>query len=279
MDASRLYSKIGARKEGGEMAVLRAGTSGYSFKEWKGSFYPADLPDRQMLPYYANHLPAVEINYTFRHMPTPKTLSGWDAATPPGFVFVLKASQRITHFQKLRRVGESVDYFCSTAALLGPKLGPILFQLPPLFKKDAGVLAEFLDLLPSAHRYAFEFRHPSWFDDEILGHLERRQMSLCINETEEGAPTLSVTAPYLYVRLRRESYDAAAIAAWGARLAEILAGGTDVYAFFKHEQEGPRFATALIAAVSGEGTSLTPERAPISAGGSAAPLAGETEEA
>ena len=188
------------------MAVLRAGTSGYSFKEWKGSFYPPGLSDREMLPYYASRLPAVEINYTFRHMPTAKTLAGWDAATPPDFVFVLKASQRIPHVQRLKAVSDALDYFCTTAATLGPKLGPILFQLPPYFKKDAGRLAAFLDLLPAPHRYAFEFRHPTWFDREVLALLERRQVSLCINESEEGAPELAITAPYVYLRLRREAY-------------------------------------------------------------------------
>jgi len=240
------------------MAVLRVGTSGYSYKEWKGSFYPADLSDREMLPYYARRLPAVEINYTFRHMPTAKTVAGWDAATPADFVFVLKASQRITHMQRLKDAGESVDYFCSTAALLGPKLGPILFQLPPFFKKDAGRLKGFLELLPAPHRYAFEFRHPTWFDDEIMALLAERKVSLCINETDEGAPELSVTAPYLYLRLRREDYAPEALAAWGDRLRRLVEDGVDVYAFFKHEQEGPRFAEALLAGAGGSARPLTP---------------------
>jgi uncharacterized protein YecE (DUF72 family) len=233
------------------MAILRVGTSGYSFKEWKGSFYPADLPDKQMLPYYASRLPVVEINYTFRHMPAEKTLAAWAAATPPEFVFVLKASQRITHIQKLKDAGENVRYFATTAATLGPKLGPILFQLPPYMRKDAALLARFLDELPAPHRYAFEFRHPSWFDDEVHGLLRARGVSLCINETEEGAPALAVTAPYLYLRLRREDYAPAEIAAWGQRLAAQAAAGIDVYAFFKHEKEGPRFAAALLAAGGG----------------------------
>lgn len=233
------------------MAVLRVGTSGYSFKEWKGTFYPADLPDREMLPYYAGRLPAVEINYTFRHMPTAKTIAGWDAATPADFVFVLKASQRITHIQRLKNAEDPLGYFCTTAALLGPKLGPILFQLPPYFKKDAPRLQAFLELLPPQHRYAFEFRHPTWFDDEIHALLAGRQVSLCINETDEGAPALSVTAPYVYLRLRRENYEAEAVLAWGNRLQGLVAEGVDVYAFFKHEREGPRFAEALLEAASG----------------------------
>ncbi len=233
------------------MAVLRVGTSGYSFKEWKGSFYPADLPDKQMLPYYAARLPVVEINYTFRHMPAATTLANWAAATPPDFVFVLKASQRITHIQKLKDSGENVRYFMTTAETLGPKLGPVLFQLPPYMRKDAALLGRFLEELPAPHRYAFEFRHPSWFDAEVEGLLRARGVSLCINETEEGAPEIELTAPYLYVRLRREDYTPEDIARWSEQLRAVVRGGADVYAFFKHEQEGPRFAAALLAASGG----------------------------
>jgi uncharacterized protein YecE (DUF72 family) len=230
------------------MAVLRAGTSGYSFKEWKGVFYPADLPDREMLAYYSSRLPSVEINYTFRQLPSAKTLAAWDAATPREFVFVLKASQRITHVKRLRDAGDTVSQFLSTAAQLGPKLGPVLFQLPPTFRKDAERLARFLDILPAEHRYAFEFRHPTWFDDETLSMLRQREVSLCINETDDSAPALAITAPYVYVRLRRESYDEAAIAAWGRKLAELAGGGMDIYAFFKHERDGPRLARELLRA-------------------------------
>lgn len=233
------------------MAILRVGTSGYSFKEWKGSFYPADLPDKQMLPYYAARLPVVEINYTFRHMPAATTLANWAAATPPDFVLVLKAAQRITHIQKLKDSGENVRYFMTTAETLGPKLGPVLFQLPPYMRKDAALLGRFLEELPAPHRYAFEFRHPSWFDAEVEGLLRARGVSLCINETEDGAPDLVLTAPYLYVRLRREDYTPEDIAAWSERLRAVVRGGADVYVFFKHEQEGPRFASALLAASGG----------------------------
>ena len=168
----------------------------------------------------------------------------------PDFVFVLKASQRITHIQRLKDAGDSLDYFCTTAATLGSKLGPILFQLPPYLKKDAGRLAAFLDLLPAPHRYAFEFRHPTWFDGEILALLERRQVSLCINESEDGAPDVAVTAPYIYLRLRREDYTPEAIAGWGARVRRLVEEGVDVYAFFKHEREGPRLARALLEAAA-----------------------------
>ena len=230
------------------MAVLRAGTSGYSFKEWKGVFYPADLPDREMLAYYSSHLPSVEINYTFRHLPSAKTLAAWDAATPREFVFVLKASQRITHIKRLKDAADAATHFMTTATRLGPKLGPVLFQLPPYFRKDAERLERFLGILPAEHRYAFEFRHPTWFDDEILDMLREREVSLCINETDDSAPALAITAPYVYVRLRRESYDRAAIAAWGKKLAELAGRGVDVYAFFKHEVHGPRLARVLLRA-------------------------------
>lgn len=232
------------------MAVLRVGTSGYSFKEWKGGFYPADLPDREMLAYYSSRLPSVEINYTFRHMPSAKTLAAWDAATPEEFVFVLKASQRITHVRRLKDVDDVAAFFLSTAATLGPKLGPILFQLPPYFKKDAERLERFLGILPVGHRYAFEFRHPTWFDDQILGLLRGRGVSLCINETDDSTPALAITAPYVYMRLRRESYEPAAIAAWGRKLAELVGRGVDVYAFFKHERDGPRLAQDLLSAAA-----------------------------
>ncbi len=230
------------------MAILRVGTSGYSFKEWKGSFYPADLPDKKMLSFYASRLPAVEINYTFRHLPTVKTLANWAESTPADFVFVLKASQRITHIQKLRDAGDSVRTFVTTAETLGEKLGPILFQLPPYLRKDAALLGRFLAELPPGHRYAFEFRHPTWFDDEILDLLRERAVSLCINETDESSPTLAVTAPYLYLRLRRESYGSEDIAGWARRLRELAAGDVDIYAFFKHEQDGPDLASALLVA-------------------------------
>jgi uncharacterized protein YecE (DUF72 family) len=234
------------------MARLLVGTSGYSFKQWKGTFYPADLPDREMLPFYSRELPAVEINYTFRHLPSDKTVAGWAAATPPEFVFVLKASQRITHILRLKDAGEAAQTFMLAASGLGPKLGPVLFQLPPFQHKEADRLASFLGALPPGYRYAFEFRHPSWFDAEIEGLLRNHGASLCINETEEGAPALVVTAPFLYIRLRSETYTPEAIAAWGERIGPLVEQGTDVFAFFKHEDEGPSYAQALRRAVAAQ---------------------------
>jgi uncharacterized protein YecE (DUF72 family) len=227
------------------MARLLVGTSGYSFKQWKGTFYPADLPDREMLPFYARELPAVEINYTFRHLPSEKTVAGWAAATPAEFVFVLKASQRITHILRLKDAGEAAETFMLAASGLGPKLGPVLFQLPPFQRKDRERLASFLGELPPSYRYAFEFRHPSWFDAETEELLRNHGASLCINETDEGSPDLVVTAPFLYVRLRREHYAPEAITGWGGRIAPLVESGIDVFAFFKHEDEGPSYAQAL----------------------------------
>ena len=158
-------------------ARILVGTSGYNYPEWKGAFYPEGLSTAKMLPYYAERFPTVEINYTFYRLPNAKTVAGWTAATPDRFTFALKASQRITHFQRLREVEEPVRYFCDTARLLAGKLGPLLFQLPPNFKKDTERLGGVLALLPLDLRVAFEFRHPSWFDEEVYGLLraaERR---------------------------------------------------------------------------------------------------------
>ena len=227
------------------MARLLVGTSGYSFKQWKGNFYPADLSDKDMLSFYSRALPAVEINYTFRHLPSAKSIAGWAEATPPEFVFVLKASQRITHILRLKDAGEAAHTFMTAAAGLGPKLGPVLFQLPPFQKKDADRLAAFLGDLPAGHRYAFEFRHESWFDHEVMDLLRTHGSSLCIAETEEGYPAIEATAPFIYLRLRSASYSPEELAAWGARIRELLGQEIDVFAFFKHEDEGPRYARAL----------------------------------
>src|SRR5919198_1219205 len=163
---------------------VHVGTSGYNYAEWKGSFYPTDLPASRMLGYYAERFATVEINATFYRMPTPKTLGGWAATVADGFTFALKAPQRITHFARLRDVDEPVRYFCDTARTLGPKLGPLLFQLPPTFVKDLGRLADLLALLPPGLQVAFEFRHPSWLVDDIYERLRRANAALCIADVE-----------------------------------------------------------------------------------------------
>jgi uncharacterized protein YecE (DUF72 family) len=228
---------------------LFAGASGFSYKPWKGPFYPVDLPDSEMLSYYAARLPAVEINNTFYRLPKAQLLEDWAAQTPDGFRFVLKASRRITHIQRLKDVGELLDYLFKTAGTLGPKLGPFLFQLPPHLKKDTDRLRIFLDLVPADCRVALEFRNPSWFEDDVFEALRANDAALCVAETEpddkEGSREpvpLVRTASWGYLRLRRETYTDADLHAWAARIHSQ--GWSEAYAFFKHEDEGaaPKFA-------------------------------------
>jgi uncharacterized protein YecE (DUF72 family) len=225
---------------------VRAGTSGFSYKEWKGSFYPEDLPAEEMLRFYAERLPAVEINNTFYRMPKPALLSGWAEQVPPGFRFVLKASQRITHHKRLKEAASEVAYFFDVAATLGERLGPALFQLPPNLKKDLPRLEAFLAVLPEGARAAFEFRHASWFEDDVFAALRARGAALCVAEDEELATPLVATAAWGYLRLRRQDYDDAAVQAWAARIAGQP--WTEVDVFFKHEDagSGPRLATRLL---------------------------------
>jgi uncharacterized protein YecE (DUF72 family) len=227
------------------MRVL-AGTSGFSYKEWKGRFYPEDLPPEQMLAYYAERLPAVEINNTFYRMPKPALLEGWAAQVPPEFRFILKASQRITHRKRLKEAGDEVAYFFQTASTLADRLGPTLIQLPPNLKKDLPRLETFLGVLPETARAAFEFRHASWFEDDVFAALKAKGAALCIAEDEELATPLVATAPWGYLRLRRQDYDEAAVAAW----AEKVRGQAwdEAYVFFKHEDagSGPKLAADFL---------------------------------
>jgi uncharacterized protein YecE (DUF72 family) len=222
------------------------GTSGYSYAPWKGSFYPEKLPAARMLGYYAERFPTVEINNTFYRMPAPEMLRKWAAETPETFRFVLKSPRRITHERKLADVDDSVSRLFEAAAELGPKLGPILFQLPPFLRKDVPRLSAFLAGLPAGARAAFEFRHESWFDAETYDALRARGAALCIAEAEDLATPLEATAPWGYLRLRRQDYGDADIAAWADR---IRAQRWDTaYVFFKHEDEGkgPQLANKLI---------------------------------
>src|SRR5262245_56057918 len=218
------------------MRVL-AGTSGFSYKEWKGSFYPEDLPAEEMLAYYSARLPAVEINNTFYRMPKPSLLEGWAAQVPAEFRFILKASQRITHRKRLKEAGDEVAYFFQTASTLGDRLGPTLIQLPPNLKKDLPRLESFLSVLPEGPRVAFEFRHASWFEDDVFAALRAKGAALCIAEDEELATPLVATAGWGYLRLRRQDYDDAAVAAWAERVRAQT--WTEAYVFFKHEDAGP----------------------------------------
>jgi uncharacterized protein YecE (DUF72 family) len=223
------------------MRIL-VGTSGYSYKQWKGSFYPPDLPDAQMLRFYSSRFDAVEINNTFYRMPTQELLSTWAEQVPPDFTFVLKASRRITHQKRLHDVEDAVGYFFATAATLAERLGPVLFQLPPHQRKDLGRLRDFLALIPAERRAALEFRHASWFDDEVYQALRDRGAALCIADTDEDPAPFVSTAGWSYLRLRRADYDEAALDAWAER---IRAQAWDTACvFFKHEEEGKGAALA-----------------------------------
>src|ERR1044071_1820634 len=213
------------------------GTSGYSYKEWKGPFYPEDLPEKQMLRFYGERFRTVEINNTFYRMPKPSVLEGWAAEVPENFRFVLKASQRITHMQRLKDAGDSVSYLLKVAGALKERLGPLLFQLPPFLKKDAQRLREFLELLPKDRRVAMEFRHESWFDEEIFTLLREHGAALCIAEAEDGVEVPFVpTASWGYLRLRRPDYGDEQLKSWAKRVGEQA--WNDAFIFFKHEDEG-----------------------------------------
>ncbi len=222
---------------------VRAGTSGYSFKEWKGSFYPQELGAGEMLHYYACRLDTVEINNTFYRMPTEKMLRDWSAQVPDRFSFVLKASRRITHQKRLADAGDTLSYLLQHLGVLGEKLGPLLFQLPPFLKKDLKTLESFLALLPQGLRAAFEFRHASWFDGDVYAALRARNLALVVADggAAEGTP-IEPTASYGYLRLRAEHYSDEALASWARRV--LAQPWEEAHVFFKHEADGtgPRWA-------------------------------------
>jgi uncharacterized protein YecE (DUF72 family) len=228
---------------------LAVGTSGYSYAPWKGSFYPEKLPAAKMLAYYAERLPAVEINNTFYRMPAADLLGRWAAETPAAFTFVLKSPRRITHERRLVDTEDSVRRFYEAAAALGDKRGAVLFQLPPNLRKDLPKLEAFLALLdgvPGA-RPAFEFRHASWFSDDVFAALKAHGAALCIAEAEDLATPVEATAGWGYLRLRRQDYDDAALGAWAERLRGLGDRWEAAYVFFKHEDEGrgPALAARL----------------------------------
>ena len=226
------------------MKVL-VGTSGYSYKEWKGSFYPEDAKPQDMLRLYGERLKTVEINNTFYRMPSEKVLLGWTEQVPEDFSFVLKASRRITHQHRLKTgARESLTYLLQTSMALGSRLGPMLFQLPPNLPKDAARLVDFLALLPNRWPAAFEFRHESWFDDEVYEALRARGAVLVLadNDSDDPPPAIQSTGTFGYLRLRREAYDDEALRAWAERIA--AQPWEQAYVFFKHEDAGagPRLA-------------------------------------
>jgi len=223
------------------------GTSGYNYPEWKGSFYPEKIPAAKMLPFYAQSFSTVEINYTFYRIPNQKTLAGWDRDTPEGFRLTLKAPKRITHIARLRDCAELLEYFLRTTASLGPKLGAILFQLPPYFRKDLAVLDAFLALIPAGCCAAFEFRHASWMDPEVFARLRDRNLALCIADSEKFSTPVEITASYGYFRLRDEGYTPEDLKRWAGVMHAGTTACTDVYVYFKHEEagKGPQFARLL----------------------------------
>jgi len=224
---------------------IRVGTSGWNYPEWKGSFYPAGMKPAAMLPYYAERFGTVEVNATFYRMPTAKAVAGWAAAVPPDFTFVLKAPQRITHFGRLRDVDEPVRVFCDVARGLGPHLGPLLFQLPPNFKKDVGRLGDILYMVPPELRMAWEFRHESWFADDVYERLRARNAALAIVEDEASTTPVLATADWGYVRLRAVDYTDARLSDWVDTIRTTGVGWRDAFVFFKHETTAPPLAAAF----------------------------------
>jgi uncharacterized protein YecE (DUF72 family) len=232
------------------MATLYAGTSGFAYPAWKPGFYPAKTPANQFLKHYAGRLNCVEINYTFRRLPSASTLQNWVEQTPAGFVFAVKANMRITHILRLKNAGEATELFLKMIDPLrtSRRLGPILFQLPPAVKCDVTLLREYLALLPKDLRYAFEFRHASWLTDEVYEALRERNVSLCVAESEKLEVPEVITADFVYYRLRKPDYTAEDVAAFRARSKELLATGRDLYLMFKHEEspEGALNAETLL---------------------------------
>jgi uncharacterized protein YecE (DUF72 family) len=226
---------------------LYVGTSGYSYKEWKGSFYPEDLSSKEMLRYYGEHFTTVEINNTFYRMPNESLLEGWAGEVPENFKFVLKAPQQITHIQRLKGTDSSVSHLFNVAQRLGGRLGPVLFQLPPNMKKDAARFRDFFATMPPPCRAAFEFRHQSWFDPEIFGLLREHQAALCIAEAENDLDIpFESTADFGYLRLRRPDYGDEELKAWARRVQQQ--NWKAAFIFFKHEDAGlgPKFAKRFL---------------------------------
>jgi uncharacterized protein YecE (DUF72 family) len=232
---------------------LFAGTSGFAYRQWKPGFYPEKLKSADMLRYYARHLPSVEINNTFYRMPSARLVAGWRDETPESFSFALKAPQRITHVAKLADVADPLARFLEAARALGSRLGCILFQCPPWLRYEAKRLDDFLASLPSGgERFAMEFRHPSWSNEEARGKLAARGVAWCTVDGDEAEPAIETTTPeFVYLRLRRAAYDDRSLAAWAERLRPLLARGADAYVYFKHEDDpsGVRYAARLLDAV------------------------------
>jgi uncharacterized protein YecE (DUF72 family) len=227
---------------------IHVGTSGYNYTEWKGTFYPADLPTKQMFGYYSAQFHTVEINYTFYRMPTDKTTAGWLAQAPPDFMYTLKAPQRITHIQKLQGSEEALTMFVKAARVLGGHLACLLFQLPPTFRCDLERLRGFLAAMPDDVRPAFEFRHDSWLNEDVYKLLAEHRAALCIADFGTKTTPLRPTARHGYFRLRDEGYQVADLARWADQILAHADAWDDVFVYFKHEDEGkgPEFAKAFL---------------------------------
>jgi uncharacterized protein YecE (DUF72 family) len=237
---------------------LHVGTSGYSYKEWKGNFYPEDLPAKEMLAFYSRRLPAVEINNTFYRLPQPSMIENWKHQVPNNFRFSIKATQKITHIKRLKNVADETKYLTETAALLQERLGVILFQLPPNMKKDAARLREFLDSIGSDCRTAFEFRNQTWFDNETLDLLRARDCALVVSDTDEKPLSEIIkTASWGYLRLRRTNYEEKDLVQWLQRVQDQK--WRDAFVFFKHEDEGigPKLAARFLELAASNVTSPT----------------------
>ncbi len=232
---------------------IRVGTSGFSYAEWCGRFYPEALPPQQMLRFYSGRLPTVEINNTFYRMPNQDTVAAWRDEVPDAFCFAVKATRRITHQKRLADVGDDVANLFRVIDVLGDKLGPVLFQLPPFLKKDRALLEEFVKVLPEGRRAALEFRHPSWFVDDVYATLSAHNVALVGGDLEEAekSPPLVSTADFGYLRLRQLDYTPVQLADWAERIAQ-QGRWQSVYAYLKHEVLGPLFAEALLACSKGE---------------------------
>ena len=222
-------------RDNARMAAIWFGTSGFSYKEWRPIFYPEGLSDKQFLQYYSGRLNSVEIDYTFYRMPSPKTIEGWKAATPENFKFTLKASQQITHRQRLKVPSDALDYFLSVVPNLESRLGMVLYQLPPFFKCDTQRLETFLSILSRGIPAAFEFRHESWFIDDVYRLLRNHNAALCIHDADDHTTPMEITAGFAYIRLRRSAYGTDRRLEWQDRIRSWARDGIEVFAYIKHE--------------------------------------------
>ena len=231
--------------------MIHVGTSGYNYTEWRGTFYPADLKTKDMFAFYSGRFRTVEINYTFYRMPTAKTTAAWLAQAPEGFTYALKAPQRITHIQRLMGSEDAVKFFCDAARVLGAHLGPLLFQLPPTFRRDLARLEAFLKIVPADLRAAIEFRHDSWLTDDVYALLSAHNVALCIADFGDKTTPLRATARHGYLRLRDEGYQPADLERWAKTVKDQTPHWDETWVFFKHEDEGkgPEFAQAFVKAL------------------------------